>query len=416
MPAHAATTFDDALARIVERDIGRLQAEARVEAARSAARAAGFHLIPAVDALGIQSLSGGSPDSPTSSASQAGFSAQWSLFRSGSDVALSHAAEAELNRTVEEVEVARFAAERQGADTLLGWIDSERQARIQERLVENRKKTAEAARERFQRGLIPREQSDAVAVDLSNTEAQAAQARLKADESAATLRALLGGDLDMAPEWPWQQKLQKEKFAFDDRVDLERLPTWRSARFQSLAAESRADAALRGHFPTVDAQLSYLLSATRSPTLGNFNGPEWSGTVTLTLPLFHRGAISANADARTADLRVAELEVERLRRSAPQEWEQSLRSWRVALESAKSLEATRTTARRVAESTERRFRAGRADANDLTVDVSREVEAELLAEDGWFQAHSGLVRACHARGERLETCLALSKGATPSAR
>ena len=64
------------------------------------------------------------------------------------------------------------------------------------------------------------------------------------------------------------------------------------------------------------------------------------------------------------------------------------------------------------EDNRQRFKMGRATANDLAVDQNRLLEAELLAVDGWVNAHLSLVKLCHALGHSIDAggnCGALKK-------
>ncbi|MCC7443030.1 MAG: efflux RND transporter permease subunit [Bdellovibrionales bacterium] len=395
--APAPLGFDAALSRIVERHVDRQQAVAKVDAARSAARAAGWHWLPSLDASASHGIRGSDGSSPTLSATRFGLSAEWTLFRFGADEREAAAARLDLEAAEARLAAQTLGAEEEAAEALLAWIALDRQALIQERLVEARRRTLIAARERFERGLIPREEADTVAVDVSNTEARAAAARVAAGEAAARLHSLAGEE-GVAAEWPWKARLaagQDLAAAAPAPWRSEDRPTWRAARAAREAAEARASGANRAHFPALGAELSHSWLQAQ---------PEWTGTLALTLPLFSRGAITAAADARGSELRVAELELDRIQREAPPEWRQAGAAWAIARASAIARESNRELAGRVALSADRRFRSGRADANDLTVDVSRAVEAELLAEEAWHEAHRGFLRLCHARGRSLLTC------------
>jgi outer membrane protein TolC len=54
------------------------------------------------------------------------------------------------------------------------------------------------------------------------------------------------------------------------------------------------------------------------------------------------------------------------------------------------------------EDNQRRLKAGRSSMNDVLVDQNRLAEAEILAINGWADAHLLYARFCHSIGRRVD--------------
>ncbi len=156
--------------------------------------------------------------------------------------------------------------------------------------------------------------------------------------------------------------------------------------------------------PSIDLNVTYGQFESRGPAL-TANGPEWSGQLALTIPLFDRLANYGNYRSLVHRTAAAELELEKVRRFARADWDGAKGALNISVTTAKSREATVEISRRLYEDNQRRFRQGLAGANEVSVDQERFYRAEILAIRGWQAAHVNLVRACHAQGLRIADCL-----------
>ena len=420
--AHAdAVPFDKALGEIVERNTAVASETANLNAAKARALPARLVFAPDLSIVAKTGKQGGSGYSWNGQDLE--LDSDLNLFRFGADVANLAAVSEDISSEEELVATVRLAAEDQGVQVLVARVQRELELSVDERIVGYQEELYQIARERYERGLLPLQEADQVSVDLDNAKARLADARVLEIQARAALDTALGraqlppanagastnesaGD-DVAPVWPWFAALNDDALVgalVATRFDPSLRPDWRADR-QSLDAESdrltRADAMI---LPSLDANFSYAtLTGFLSPT-GLEWGPAYTGTVSLTIPLFDRLVNYSNSRVQAAVRDVAEQKLEQARRDTLGEWEAASRSFRVAVDSARARERTLTTARQLYKDNLSRFRAGKATANDLSIDESRLSDSETFAVDGWAAAHLAYSRVCHALGRSVESC------------
>jgi outer membrane protein TolC len=129
-----------------------------------------------------------------------------------------------------------------------------------------------------------------------------------------------------------------------------------------------------------------------------------SAMITLSFPIFDRltgwGRFRSHAQAQAA----ADAGLEQVRRTARSDWESSRFSFETALGTALAREKTVSVAQRLFQDGLRRFRSGKATANELAIDRDRELRSELLSVQGWASAHVEFTRYCHAQGKSVLSC------------
>lgn len=260
------------------------------------------------------------------------------------------------------------------------------------------------ARERYRQGRLASQEADKVEIDFENAKAQMRDTESALVNARAQLTALLGeGGVTVA--WPWRERLQKaESLVASTSPDLSVRPDWAAAERRSKAVGHRESQALGSALPSIDLNVSYGLFENRGPTF-NSNGPEWTGQLALTVPLFDRLANYGNYRALVHRQTAAELELEKVRRFARAEWDGAKGALNISVKTARSRESTVEIARKLYEDNQRRFRQGLAGANEVSVDQERFYRAEILAIRGWQAAHVTLVRTCHAQGLRIADCV-----------
>jgi outer membrane protein TolC len=147
------------------------------------------------------------------------------------------------------------------------------------------------------------------------------------------------------------------------------------------------------------------LDATYSREQNEIRGqwqPGWSMMLVLSVPLFN--GLSSYSDYRSQEQRKheAEFQIEQLRRDQLNQQKVDQDNFRLALQTALSREKTLTTAQKLLKANLNRFKAGRLDANDLTVERTRETRASIQEIEGWAQAHLALLRLFHSFGESVQ--------------
>ena len=127
--------------------------------------------------------------------------------------------------------------------------------------------------------------------------------------------------------------------------------------------------------------------------------------ITLSIPLFDRLERYGEFKEAVHNQSVSELQFEKVKRKAKQEWKSTEGAFLIALKSARQREKTLATSRKLYEDNLKRFKRGLISANDLIVDLSRLFDSETFAVQGWAEVHRKFTSLCHSVGQRVGNCL-----------
>lgn len=328
----------------------------------------------------------------------------FNLFRFGSDWAGMTAARREIEAEQMQLSATKILTESAAVDALNQWLLSEQEMEILARLVRLREGLLEIGRRRFERGQIPKQEVDKLSIDWENERAMMRDAEAANVRAAARVDELLGHHF-LQKEWPWKDRLaakmpwlDKAEPVFSDR------PDWKAAQKRLEAARERTSQSWGRILPSLDLNLSYGYYRAESGGATS-QRPEWNGALVFSMPLFDRLAAYGDYKARVEGAKVAELDLERVRRLARNEWEASKGALGLAVETALARDKTLGLSRNLFQDNQRRFERGLIEANDLNVDQQRLLQSELLTVRGWSTAHTTLARLCFARGLRVKECL-----------
>jgi outer membrane protein TolC len=403
-PVNAASTpamgFDDALRKILDRSTAIATQRARVEQTIAQNLSTRFYLLPTVDISLTQSRIVQEGLDPFSSR-QAALSGSINLFRFGGDYLARISAKDQEDEQRALLDSAALSTEAQAVRALVGWISSKREVSIIRQIRESQMESHHIMRERYQRGLSPEQEVSKLTVDLDNSAADVANAEIRFFEARGALLDLLGEE-EIKDSWVWRDKLIASNPKGVSPSALTARPDWRAAEARLNSAENAKASALRTLLPSLDATGSWVLFNQRRP-----EGQALTGTtamITLSLPIFDRltgwGRFRSQAQAQAA----ADAGLEQVRRTARSEWESSRFSFETALSTALAREKTVSVAQRLFQDGLRRFRSGKATANELAIDRDRELRSQLLSVQGWASAHVEFARYCHAQGKSVFSC------------
>jgi outer membrane protein TolC len=324
------------------------------------------------------------------------------VFHFGSDVAAMKAANAEEDQNKLLVTNAVITTEAAGVNALVTTVQATQEVRILNQIVDMQTSSYQIALERYRRGLLPSQEADKVAIDLDNARAALRDAEIAARSAEANLAALLGHS-NIALDWPWKKRVQD---AFDlliksNEAQLTDRPDWIAAKRRIDGVEERIKERWGMMLPSLDAQFSY--GYLNDVTAGN-RGPNWAGSITLTIPLFDRLASYGEYQSHIAHRVISEAAFEQVKRQAKNDFQAAKSAFQISLESAKDRDKTLTTSRRLYQDNLLRFRSGLVSANDLIVDQRRLFATELNAIKGWGAVHVNFSNLCHALGKTIEDC------------
>jgi outer membrane protein TolC len=328
------------------------------------------------------------------------------LVRFGGDFAAVRAAERDIDTEEARLLAARLDVELGAVGALSVRIQRVFEVEVSKRLVSMQTEFLKISRERYDHGLLPLQEVEKISVDLDNARARLSDAETAAYASLAVLDPLLG-DRPVRIEWPWKDWFSNAS-AIDvlasRKLSLDAVPEYRAAKQKVEAEEERLRQSRAAILPTIDASLSYdYLEGSNSSTGAGYN--QWIGGVTATIPLFDRLTNFSAARAQSATRQAAEIALDQAGREAQATWADARDEFRGTVTTALARDKTVAVSRKLFEDSLRRFRAGRAAANELNVDQQRLLDSEVFAVQGWSSAHIAYARLCRALGESVWTCL-----------
>ncbi|MGE0616143.1 MAG: efflux RND transporter permease subunit [Bacteriovoracia bacterium] len=398
-PAESPLKFEAALARIVERDLGRQVEAQRMDEFAAKRRAAQMAFLPSVSASGARKATHAT--GATVETTDLELSGTMNLFRFGADWEAIKAARADENAQTHLVEQAEFTAERAGVAALLKRIQNEKSRQILKREVESQQKLLEIARERYRRGLLSGQEADKVAIDLAESRASLRDREVLFVEAEADLREKLG-TTQVEVAFPWEDRLgtwRKKKPWLSSSLVLAARPDWQAASLAREAADARKTRQFRGFLPTLNAVGAY-----GRYDLSNADYYGWSAGLTLSVPLFDQLVQYSAYQTASVEAVVADYKVQQVERDAASGFASARHAFEQALESAFERDQAQAMARRISSDNLKRFQAGRISANDLIIDQRRQSNAELSAIDGWTALYTRYTDFCHALGKRVGAC------------
>lgn len=259
------------------------------------------------------------------------------------------------------------------------------------------------ARARFTAGLADRSQPTRAELELATAEVALANARGTEETALAALTALVGRPVSkLAPPGP----------VVMDRVEptgerLEQRPDVQSADLFEEAARTATRAPWLRLVPTLGVRA---VASTTNET-GFVGTTNWNVAATLTWALYDGGLRYAQAAARSAELEEAAAGADLVRRNAALEVQVANARLSAALAAAKATENQASLARRNAEETGARYRAGFATALEQADASSAAFLADSEVARQRFTLHTAQLDLLRALGQWPESPPPPARGA-----
>ncbi len=401
---HAAETdFKRALTAMVERDVEVQVLRSKVEASGAQVGAAWGAFTPQLNLLAQQSHTGGSVPNPSGALYQPSrlyaLNATWNLFRSGADAAGVRAARLDQQYQESLLENAYLVAEEKAARSLISLIAQKQAVEALKRSEDSVVHYLEIAQARFKKSLLSREETDKFAVDAANAEAQRADAEIALNTAQADVEALLG-QAQLTLLWPWEKELESavvgELVGAKAGQALGSRPDVRAARKAFEGESARGRYYFRSMLPTVDLNYQEGETHSRGQAVS-----DWSSLVTLTIPLWSGLRDYSIYKTQVATQTAADLRLRQLERDVVSGLEATQANFKLSRGQYSARVRNLATARHILDQDAARFRVGRADANELNLDLARVTAAEILAIQGLQQVHLAYMRLMHEFGRRV---------------
>jgi outer membrane protein TolC len=392
--AHASSelklSFTSAFNEMIRRNTTVSIQKSQLESAEILLRSQEFSFLPSLSISG--SKQEGDLLTPSRSVTA---TASINLFRSGADLAGLNAAQSERDYQKANLDIAVLQTEKECAEAIFKLIEAKQRVDIIKRQVLYTSEFQKIGQLRYKRGLLPIEDVNRLDIDSSNLQASLDDAQAQLNLATSEVESLLGHSM-LEAEWPWKTYLISGAVnELLNRIpDVEVRPDFRSAQLLRDREDHLARRLHRSLFPSLD--LSY--SKGQYETVGDWNS-GWSTVLTLTIPIFNGLQDYSQYRVKTEDRRQAEFQLERLRRDEMANQKAFQENLRLALRTANDRERTLKISEKLLNTNLARFRAGRADANELSVERSRKADAETFAAQGWAKAHRSLLDLLHSFGQ-----------------
>lgn len=323
--------------------------------------------------------------------------ATWNLFRSGTDIASLRAAALNQSAHALTLEDLYLQAEDKSARALLELVAKSQMVDAYRHSEESARHFLEIAQARFAKSLLSREETDKIAVDASNAEARRSDAEMQFNEAKASVEALLGHS-GVVVDWPWIKVFTATTINrwLNSKATSEAIqsrPDIRAARTTLETEEYRRRSLFRSMLPTID--LTYSVGETHLP---NQTISAWSSLATLTIPLWNGFKDYSAYRVQVENQSASEFRLRQLEKDAKSGIESAQANYRLSLQQYQLRSRNLTVSKRILDQDVARFKIGRADANELNLDLTRVTEAEILAIQGAQHAHLSYMQLLHAFG------------------
>lgn len=403
LAAETPIAFEDAIKGIVDRSTSVGIQQSNLDSTEARNLSSKFALLPSLSAEASHTVSDASGSRTTRRG--LGAVASLNLFKFGSDFSAMAAAGAENRSQSHQLADTILKAEAEAVRVVVAYVQAALEVETIKGISGIRDEALKIAKERYGRGLMAAQEVEKLSVDLDNSKARVSDAELALVAASAELQTLLG-HANVATSWPWKEWLSNEKsFGAIAEADLAKRPDWLAASEKVEGARQRKDQAWGKIFPSLDASFGYGYYKNEGGSFPDSSGPEWRGALTLTVPLFDRLENLGSYRAAIESRKIAELELEKVRRTAKSELESNVKNCLVAVRTAKLRDQTLATSDKLYRDNLQRFRRGLVPANDLFVDQDRLNDSHLNAIRGWAVAHTAFSRWCQTTGRRLQACI-----------
>lgn len=156
------------------------------------------------------------------------------------------------------VDASTLTVEKDAIQVLIAAIQRKKEVEVNSSIVKNQSELLKIAQERYQRGYLPLQESEKIAVDLSNAQASLIDSKMNENEARANLENLLGHS-NIATDWPWLSQLKNSKSL--DRVkqsqEVSLRPDWKAAQDQVQFLDYKSKQNWGLLFPSLDASFGY---------------------------------------------------------------------------------------------------------------------------------------------------------------
>ncbi len=366
----------------------------RVEAASARALNRALHWTPdvSVSAGRSRSTSRSFNDKEVATSDYWRASANFSLFRGGSDLFAASAANLQEESQKYQFESEVIGLENRVGRLLLQSLSLQESLSVQKSLLKLKEDSLRIGKERYSQGKIPLQELTKLELDLSQQKNRLRQAELEVEGNFVAIKSLFVEDTK-TKDWPFADSVQLD---FGDALS----PGLKSVQLRADSAKKSYWATKLTHVPTVDLSISY-----KETPIRKRESREWVGSIDLNIPLWSKYATSASvAEAGSA---MEEAENAAYMKQKEEQLQKDLIKKKIdafrknLAENKNNLEKSE----RLYGDMVRNFQLGRISVNDLFIEQNRRIESLLSLTESKMAFHEGILDACSAWGKRMRECV-----------
>lgn len=392
----AELSFEQALSQIVQRSTDIPQVQAELDAQEAAFLSSQLSFLPDLEANYSDSTGG----TFSWRQKQASLQARLNLFRGGSDFYGYQTQKNQLKANQYGLLQEQLDVEKKASEVIFRYLLAARRLEIFQKLSETNQRSFQALSERVQRGLAPEQEALKAEIDWQNAQAQFLSAEVDHERARRNLEELLG-HAEVRGDWPFEKVLLELKEASVQRMELsfEARPDVQAARYALESSEATYKRTFGQFLPRIDLSHSWARYGQ-----DNFDNREQASLISVSFPFFEGGRSKLEVERAGAQRLIVRQQLVALRRQASIASKETLSSLLRLAETIKQRQKTVELAKRVFDNNFRRYQEGRTSVNELQIDQGRLLDSQLLASQGWFDAHLAFVHFCHAGGMGLSHC------------
>ncbi len=370
----------------------------RVEAASARALNRALHWTPevSVSAGRSRSTSRSFNDKEVATSDYWRASANFSLFRGGSDLFAASAANLQEESQKFQYEAEVLGLENRVGKLLLQSLSLQESLGVQKSLLKLKEDSLRIGKERYSQGKIPLQEITKLELDLAQQRNRLRQAELEVEGNLVAMKSLFV-EATKTKDWPFADSTQLN---FGGELS----PGLKSIQLRAHSAKKSYWATKLNHSPTVDFSISY-----KETPIRKRESREWVGSIDLNIPLWSKYAISASvAEAGSA---MEEAENAAFLKEKEEELQKDLLQKKIEafrknlVENKNNLEKSE----RLYADMVRNFQLGRISVNDLFIEQNRRIESLLSLTESKMAFHEGILDACSVWGKRMRDCLTAAR-------
>lgn len=171
------------------------------------------------------------------------------------------------------------------------------------------------------------------------------------------------------------------------------------------AADWNVSASKAQYWPSLDLTLSYQESPWRDAAKSSNSSIQYSGLLTLTLPIWSRfETSSAVSSSRTVKI-LADNDLRKSKKQYEEQFKFLEKKIALSRENLSEADKNLTLAKKLYEDYLRSFKIGRISTNDLFLEQARLISSESLLTESLLAFHQSIVSLCVLQGQNLSSCL-----------